>query len=206
MQKLVLYLVLSLFFHKVTANENLIAFVGEKISVDEFEPKVEPDEILMDAAFKAKYRVIQVIYGSYSEQTIEFEAYDHYGRPGFEPYKHVLLFVSKYGNTFFHHKYQFFPVFKTLSGVWAGCGSPYSDEPVEHSKNIKPRKLDFDSDAYFDVTAMTKSEVRRHFPSEYFRVKAGRAYCMKGNSALELFEVEKNGVLKAHGLFKDNVE
>ena len=203
MPRLIFSIVLAAaILHPAAAAENLLVFVGEKISVEEFEPDLGPDVILMDGAFKAKYRVLDVVYGEYSEQTIEFEAYDHYGRPGFEPHKNVLLFVSRDGDRYFHQKYQYFPVFRTLSGVWAGCGSPYAYEPDVHHGSLKPRKLDFGSDAYFDITGLTRRDVRERFPRAHYLLKGGRAYCTEGNPAAELFEVKKQGVLKARGLFK----
>src|SRR5688572_5983356 len=87
----------------------LFVFVGEKVSVDE----VPPDSNSMDAQFKAKYVILKRIYGMFVKDTIEFEVYDHYGRPGFSHYKNSLLFVSEYEGKFYHEKYQFFDVYPT---------------------------------------------------------------------------------------------
>src|SRR6478752_4615688 len=118
-----LALLLGLTFVPCNANEfdDVIIFVGEKISVDQFDPEVAPDVILMDAAFRAKYRVLNIVGGTYNKDTIEFEAYDHYGTPDFSNYPQVLLFVVRSGDKFFHLKYQFFPVYPTSSGTWASC-------------------------------------------------------------------------------------
>jgi hypothetical protein len=201
---LVLITAIAVFVPSTSRAENLIAFVGEKISVTEFEPETAPDAILMDSAFKARYRVIEVIYGTYAEKTLEFEAYDHYGRPGFENHRHVLLFVSSAGGAFYHQKYQYFPVFKTKSGRWAGCGDPYQFEPDMHRGIISAHSLDFNRDAYFDISRHSRREKREYFPSEYFQIRDGKAYCKKGNTVQELFEVKKQGVLKARGLFEED--
>ena len=86
------------------AEPNLIAFVGEKISIEPFKPKVRT----MDSAFYAKYRVLQVIFGTLPAKEITFAVYDHYGEPRFSNYKHVLLFISKSDDgSFYHQKYQY---------------------------------------------------------------------------------------------------
>ena len=45
--------------------DKIYAFIGEKIEVKQFTPSLEKDEILMDSAFKAKYKIIQNVYGDY---------------------------------------------------------------------------------------------------------------------------------------------
>jgi hypothetical protein len=96
------------------ASNTLVAFVGEKIDWKQL-----PYNGGMDAGVKATYRIIQLVYGNYEADTITFEAYDHYGLPSFLQYKHVLLFVSKYEDTFYHVKYQYFDLYKTSDGRWA---------------------------------------------------------------------------------------
>ncbi len=88
------------------AKNNLYVFVGEKISVEEFNPETKKGEIPFDQAFNAKYKVIQNLYGNYENDTIEFEVYDHYGFPPFAKYKTVLLFVSEHKGKLCHEKYQ----------------------------------------------------------------------------------------------------
>ena len=182
---------------------NLFVFVGEKISIDEFHPDIGPNAILMDEAFKARYRILRPVYGSYPDAEIEFEAYDHYGRPSFENYPFVLLFVSAENDRYYHQKYQFFPVFLTKTGVWAGCGSPYRFEPPVHHGSLKPQKLDFGADAFFDISGYDKRDIRKWFPQEDFEIRGKRAYCLRGSPVEDLFQVKKQGVLTARGLFKE---
>lgn len=116
---------------------NLYAFIGEKISVTEFDPnenntKIEIDSIsgdtirrvsyVMDSGFKNKYKVVKNVFNDLKTDTIEFVAYDHYGRPGFESYENVILYISlnKEKGNYYHQKYQFDPVKKTKNGTWKG--------------------------------------------------------------------------------------
>ena len=93
----------------------LFVFVGEKIAVTE----LPYEEGSMDAGYKAKYKILQRVYGNYPNDIIEFVAYDHYGTPAFSKYKNVLLFVSEYEGKFYHEKYVYDPLFKTKDGRWA---------------------------------------------------------------------------------------
>jgi hypothetical protein len=139
--------------------DSLIVFVGEMIEV-KYSPEkmkeatpdtiirngkkvvVRPVTISMDSRYVAKYRMLQIVYGAYKEDTIEFVVYDHYGKPAFSNYKTVLLFVSYYNGKLYHEKYQFFDVYKTSNDRWASPGDPYKFDD-HHRKDLKPQKLEF---------------------------------------------------------------
>ena len=184
------------------SNQDLIVFVGEKITIDEFQPELEPGERLMDGAFKAKYRIQQLVFGKYENPIIEFDVYDHYGRPPFEHYKNVLLFVSKSNNTLYHEKYQYFPVYKTKSGSWAGCERAVSREAETHELLMPVHNIEFNKDAYIDISEFSKDAINKMRKINQFKIVGNKAYCLKGNTIEELFEFKKKGVLKARGLFK----
>src|SRR5687767_1919027 len=61
----------------VADNNPLFVFVGEKIHVE----PLPSQRGSMDKAFKAKYAVLNKVYGHFPSDTIEFVAYDHYGTP-----------------------------------------------------------------------------------------------------------------------------
>lgn len=186
---------------------NLFVFVGEKISVEEFEQKLEEGEVAMDAGFKAKYKIVERVYGDYSGKTIEFEAYDHYGYPSFAEYKHALLFVSKHKGEYFHQKYQYYDVYKTKSGKWASCGDPYRFDEY-HRKNVEIINLNFEEPLYIDLkkygdeSRYSEEFIKEVFVEPYFKVQENKAECLKGSYVDTLFEVKKNGVLKAREVFK----
>ena len=102
-------------------SENLIAFVGGKLSVREL-PVAEGS---FNSKWEATYSVIEVVYGEFGGSLMTFHAYDHYGRPRFANYDQVLLYVSWDGDDLVHQKYLFQPVYMTDGGDWFGCGDPY---------------------------------------------------------------------------------
>ncbi len=141
----------------IDTSVNLYAFVGEKISVMQYDPNsnsntpisIEIDEttgdtitmrkrsFVMDNAFEAKYRVLQAVYNELKVDTIVFKAFDHYGRPAFENYSTVLLYVSKSkdGSHYFHQKYQFDPLVKSKDGTWKGRNGQSLDKLFNAKKN-----------------------------------------------------------------------
>lgn len=186
-----------------TENENagiqisdLFVFVGEKIEVAEFRPG--PDS--MDQAFKAKYRVVEKVYGEFTGNVIEFEVYDHYGIPPFSKFKHVLLFVSKAKGKLYHEKYQYFDVYQTVEGRWASCGDPYRFDEY-HRKDFTAQKLEFDPPIMLVRQKPSEDETNEIYPAPYFSMQPNKAKCLMGAYVEDLFLVKKNGVLKARGLF-----
>ncbi len=131
---------------------NLYAFIGEKISVIEFDPnenntRIEIDSItgdtirrmsyIMDNGFRNKYKVVKNVFNDLKTDTIDFLAYDHYGRPGFENYENVILYISlnKKKGHYYHQKYQYNPVKKTKNGTWKGLNG----ESIESLFNEKKK-------------------------------------------------------------------
>jgi hypothetical protein len=185
-----------------TKNDSLYVFVGKKISVERFKQKLDSNEIPFDAAFKAKYVVVQNLYGNYTRDTIEFEAYDHYGRPAFSQYDHVLLFVSNHNGKLYHEKYQYFDVYKTKNGRWA---SSYTTGDYGHPYNkntaVKPEVIDFAAEVWYKLRSRNKEEIETLYPTPYYKVENDRAIAVWGNYIEQLFELKKTGVLKARGFF-----
>ena len=180
------------------SNNKLFVFVGEKIQVEPI--PLKESEISMDAEFKAKYRVVQKVYGNYDKDIIEFTAFDHYGTPPFSKYKNVLLFVSEYEGKLYHEKYQYFDVYKTKDGRWASCGDPYRFDDY-HRKEFKHARLEFNEPLLFDLNEDNDKYVKAVFKEPYFKVTGDKAECLMGAFVEDLFTVKKEGVLKARGLF-----
>ena len=124
------------------STKNLYAFVGQKIYLEQYDPNSNYDDpisisvdsatgdtivsrkvsYIIDRAFDAKYKVLQAVFNDLETDTIAFKAFDHYGRPEFEKYSTVLLYISKSenGEFYFHQKYQFDPLYKKKNNSWVG--------------------------------------------------------------------------------------
>lgn len=182
--------------------DSLLVFVGEKISVTKFRPE-HSDSIVNDPAVKAKYKVIQMLHGCYSYDTIEFEAYDHHGRFNFSKFNNVLLFVAIENGKLYHEKYMYTDVYKTKNGRWAGSYQ-YSDYHHDLNKNtkLKPEPISFIEEVSYEIPLWVPIEdAIKGYPSPYFVLKDRKAIVIWGNYVEELFELKKKGYLKSRGIF-----
>jgi hypothetical protein len=179
-------------------NNTLFVFIGEQLAFDTL-PHKRGD---FDAGFKARYRILERIYGVYPKDTIEFNAYDHYGTPPFSKHKTVMLYVSEEDGKYYHEKYQYHPLHKTRDGKWA---SPY--DPADHAREdtedypLRPVKIDFAEEVSFSISGLKKQEIKMTFPYPYYKIAGDKAIALYGNYVPELFHLKKTGVLAARGLF-----
>jgi len=183
-------------------NNRLFVFVGHKISVEGL-PYLEGS---MDAGFKAKYLVVQKIFGNFSKDTIEFLAYDHYGIPPFSEYNDALLFVSADSGIYFHQKYQYNDVYKTKDGRWAGTYA-FGDYEHEYNKKtkVKPVRIDFIQPVYYPRKKITEQgdTLTQTFPKPFFQTMGDSAIAIYGNYVNDLFILKRDGVLTAREIFKN---
>lgn len=178
-------------------SNELFVFVGKKIHVTEQQHEG------MDAKFLAKYEILEKVCGNYLQDTIEFIVYDHYGTPSFSPYENVMLFVSKYKDSFYHEKYQYFNVYKTKNGNWASPSS-WTDS----DKDLPPYPLEFATAISFDVNNLKKQRIAEIYPAPYYKIENKKAIPIAGHYINDLLQLKKRGVLHYRGLFgyKEEVE
>jgi hypothetical protein len=217
MYKSLVALFLTAFTVKFCSAQNkdsLYVFVGERISVHKFKQHVDPPTvdpktgdtlatIIFDESFKARYRVVQNVYNKYDKDKIEFEAFDHYGRPRFSKYKYVLLFVFKSHGKFYHSKYLYFEVHPTKDGRWASAcnlGSTMFVDDLDSSR-AKAVPLEFRQPLSFKLKKVIP-KARGFYCEPYFRIKDNKAIPLKGTYVEDLFKIQAEGTLKARGYFK----
>lgn len=182
-------------------DDSLFVFIGEKISVEAF----RPDTLFhMDEFFKAKYKVLEKVYGNFTMKTIEFEVADHYGFPKFAGYNNVILYVVREGGKWYHVKYMYTPLYKTIDNKWAGIyqGRDYV-HPGNAGTSIKPVKIQFKETPSIDTTETKWYTFADSFDPLYYTVKGKKGFATHGNYVPELFLLKKNGFLKVTGFFKE---
>lgn len=193
----------------VNVNTPLFAFVGEKIWVEPL--PADSNEANFNQGFKAKYKILQKVYGDFPEETIEFLAYDHYGTPPFSKFKNVLLYLSADSGTYYQEKYMFNAVYKTKDGRWAGW---YAQSDYDHSFNkytpIRPVKIDFAERMAFPVKTITDRGDTMFFsyndifssPEPYYKKEGDSMVAVYGNYAEDLFTLKRTGFFTARGIFE----
>lgn len=183
---------------KSERENTLFAFIGEKIDVEHIPSK----DVEFDNEFRAKYKVLQRVYGCYPGDTIEFMAYDHYGWPHFSTYKNVLLYLSESEGRYYHQKYQFDDVYMTRAGKWAGVYD-VSNTQEYYELSIFPQKVDFVDKVSFPIYPSDNkgTAYRQDYPHPFYWTVGDSAIAQYGITIENLFKVKKEYVLKARGLF-----
>ena len=166
------------------------------------EQHYDSDVVVMADLYEAKYQIIQNVYGNYLKDTIEFETYDHFNVPAFSKYDYILLFVRNYDGRLYKEMCQYFDVYKTKNGRWA---SSYKFDAYNFNKNttVKPEPIDFlEAVSYkLNITSTNKERMGRYFPAPYYKMAGDKAIAVWGNYVEQLFELEKEGILKLRGYF-----
>jgi hypothetical protein len=113
----------------------------------------------------------------------------------------VLLYVSRHEGRLIHQKYQFDAVYETRDGGWAGCGDPYRNAIPEQRGDVRPGAVAFADPPSFPVAGFAEDEIAKRFPPHLFERRGDRVVCTGGATIEELFQVQREGVLGARGLF-----
>lgn len=198
------------------ADATLFAFVGQQVKVEEFQPTddctpkpnapkppdgVEKVCVVMNAAFHAEYRVLQPVYGQYDGDMIRFDAFDHYGRPRFAQYEHALLFVYRADDgRWIHEKYQYFPVYETVAGGWAGCGSADRFEAPQRRGPSTAQPIAFKQPVVDSLQGVPAERLDDWYPATDWLITPAGATCLRGSPLAALFAARKPQFLKAHGV------
>jgi hypothetical protein len=184
-------------------NLKLFVFIGRKINVDYAKNKYYCNRISMDWKFDAEYKIVENLYGDYKKDTMNFVAYDHYGKPSFSEYENVILYVAEYCGELVHVKYQFNNVYKTKDGKWASPYQGFDSEKLDSLKIKKPEILEFEDDVTFEFGKDTDTLwFDKRFPEPYYETKGFKAKAVYGNYAIDIFEMKKKTILKSRGFFK----
>ena len=202
-------------FYEENEKVNLFAFVGEIISIEEFDPnapkeeKTEIDSItgdkithknatIMDRAFKLKYKVLKNLYNNLKTDTIEFLAYDHYGVPSFSEFKNVILYISKSQKEdyYFHQKYQYNEFHKTKDNEWIGLLNFGSVWRIEEGLKLNLKEIKLKKSANIDLKDIPKQNIDLFFPKPFYKIKGNIAIPILGYSIKDLIEYKVKSILE----------
>jgi hypothetical protein len=112
--------------------------------------------------------------------------------------------VTESEGKFYHQKYMYNDVYKTIDGRWAGT---YADEDFDHAYNkhttIKPIKIEFAKPVYYRTKIKNNEgkEIQLSYPEPYFKTMGDTAIALFGNYVGDLFKLKKDGYLTARELF-----
>ncbi|WP_379964655.1 hypothetical protein [Epilithonimonas sp. UC225_85] len=205
-------------FGGINESINLYAFVGEKISVIEFDPnenqeknqkseKILDEETgdsatvvyqryIMDNAFRCKYKIIRKLFNDTKTDTIEFLAYDHYGNPAFAEKDTVILYLSKSieDGHFFHQKYQFDNVFKDENGNYFSYPK-FNGSEDQSNASLKGFDVNL-KNVNFDVSHLNDDAKKIYYPKEFYKIENNIATPVKGIYLYQLIIYRLNTTFK----------
>jgi hypothetical protein len=206
---------LDIDFYDENEKNNVFAFVGELISIEEFDPNTPKEEkteidsltgyitihknpIVMDRAFKLKYKVLKNLYNNLKTDTIEFLAYDHYGIPRFSEFKNVILYISKSqnGDYFFHQKYQYNEFYKSKNNEWVGLLNFGSVSRIESASKLNLKKIKLNKAANIDLKGYSKSDIELLYPKPFYKIKGDVAIPKLGISINDLIDYKVKSILE----------
>ena len=201
-------------YYQENVNINLFAFIGEKISIEEFDPNVtkekkieiDPDTgdtiirkyYVMDRAFKLKYKVLKNLYNDLKVDTVEFVAYDHYGKPNFAEFKNVILYISKSQDDkyYFHQKYQFNAIYKTKENEWIGLLNFGNRFLIDEGKKLNLKKIELYEIANVDLKNMREKYIEYYYPKPFYKIKKNKAIPVLGLPINDLIEYKVKSIIK----------
>ncbi|KMQ68670.1 hypothetical protein ACM39_05080 [Chryseobacterium sp. FH2] len=167
----------------------LYAFVGKKIDVSYIDQS-KYCGVSLSTEYKAEYNITQEFGDHYPDSTIIFTAYDHNSmyEYDFRNYDNILIFVGEYCGDLI--KDYFFPVYKTIDGRWATPVDIYMEHYYK-SEKFSPLDITFDHSVNFDLSDYSSVRIEYKFPKEYYKIKNGKAYPIKGRYAEDLVKLWK---------------
>ncbi|HKH63821.1 MAG TPA: hypothetical protein VKA49_23460, partial [Flavitalea sp.] len=157
-----------------------------------------------EARFSAKYRIVEKVCGNYAGDTITFDVIKLQHDSSFKRSKYLLLILTKdsgQNEEFVLWGDLYNDLFKTANGQWVG---PYSGQDIQYASgksSLKPRRIKFSKEAFYNTTGMTREEIDITFPDPFYKIKKDKAIPILGNSITELFQFHKDGILRAEHIY-----
>ena len=152
---------------------------------------------IMDSGFRCKYKIVKNIFNHLPNDTIEFIAYDHYGKPGFAEKDTVILYLSKnkIENYYFHQKYQYDNVFKDEKGNYFSYPKFSGTHYTKYKDSINGFKINLENEKY-NLQNLSKETIKAYYPKEFYKIKGKTAFPIKGIYLNELFNFRLKSMFK----------
>ena len=209
-------------FYKENQNVNLFAFIGEKISMEEFDPNLDVKTIIeidlengdtiyrkakiIDRAFKLKYKVIKNLFNDLKSDTVEFVAYDHYGKPGFSNLQNVILYISKSTDKkfYFHQKYEYNEIILTKKNEWIGLLNFGSVSRIEKGLTLNLKKIIINKSARINLKNIPQQNIDLFYPKPFYEIKKNMAIPILGLTIQDLINYKVESLIKEGQVINKN--
>ena len=188
------------YIEKADSSKRKLFFIGELLHAK----KVSAREYVNETRFSATYRIIDRICGIYTGDTIVLEVIEMFYDSSFMKHRFQLLMLTK--DTAQNEVYKlwgklYFDVFKTANNRWAGAYKPEYAIISADQKEVKPRKIRFSKDAFYNTAGMTREEIDKAYPEPYYKIRKDRAFPLIGINVDEISQHQKEGLLGNAGIY-----
>jgi len=196
--------------------DSLFVFTGKKISikkVKDFEDRkmlidtivvndsiiyIETPNVIQDYKYKGKFKIIEKFKGKLTNTKIEFDLYNHYGKPKLSKSNTFLFFVIKINGEFQLLKYAHHRIYETDNGKFA---VPYDKNEYRNQNEpllkIEPEKISFKNVPEFRIYKDDSPDwLKRTYPKPYYRIEKNKAIPIYGNYLEDYIKLRLNGTLK----------
>ena len=198
------------------SRDSLFVFTGKRISikkVKDFVDKktlidsiivndslvyVEIPNVIQDYKYKGRFKIIDQFEGNLKDKEIEFDLYNHYGKPQFSKSYIYLLFVIKINGKYRLLKYAHHQVYETVTGEYI---IPYDTNEYRNQKTplvkIQAEKINFKQTPKFRIYKNDSEDfISRTYPEPYYRIENRKAIPIYGNYIKDFIKLRLNGTLK----------
>lgn len=217
---LTLVLSISSLVHSHGQSNNVLVFVGEKVSFSKIKvPYASIDtlsglgidtvftvgnktqQVTTDTVFiignsskemdVATYKILTLFQGDFKERAISFVIPDKNDKAYLSNHNNVLLFLIERKGRYHLLKNQLTDVFLTKKDRWA---TPYSYEGCKCFEKchvaITPHKIKFKEKPTYDLNNYPIKNVAKHYPAPYYKIKNNKAIASYGNYVEDLIELK----------------
>ena len=186
-------------------NPKLYVFIGKKLNINYGGSDNYCDVISLSTKYKARFKIIENLYGDYQNNTMKFVAYEHGGNgdASFAEYEYAILYVAEYCGKLIKLRYLDNEVYKAKNGKWATPFKKLNYRKLDSVKIKQPEIIEFEKDLIYKFDRRADSIwLERKYPKPYYQIKGVKAKAIYGYYANDILEVMKMTILKSKGFFE----
>ncbi|MHA4847539.1 hypothetical protein ACX0G7_25460 [Flavitalea antarctica] len=190
---------------KPDSPQKLFVFIGELLHAK----RVSARQHVNEARFSATYRILERVCGNYPGDTISLEVIQVDYDSSFKRNKYQLLMLTKdtgQNEDFVLWGDLYFDVCKTVKNQWVCTYMPKYDIRQAGQKSLKPKKIRFTRNGFYNTKGMTREEIDINYPEPFYKIKKDRAIPVLGNSIDEIFQYQREGTLASVNIYDRPVD
>ncbi|MEZ4332412.1 MAG: hypothetical protein R3F35_11695 [Myxococcota bacterium] len=168
---------------KLPEPSEVLVILGRALAVFELQYPSGVQKVLrprFDHEFRARMKVLEVLYGRFNQPEIEIESYVHLlPGPGFATQDAVVIYLTRHGNRWIQEKYQYDVAHPIAGGEWAICGR-WTFRFAPDDPPLEPEPIEFDPPVVFDLSTLGGTRKASRYSPGTLLQGGSSARCVKG--------------------------